>query len=694
MNSQGGCLRRTASMGLHTRRARQVGCCVTAACLLLACFVHVASAQAAPTATLSVFIQEGSAPSPGEGSHLFDTQSSDVSYTGNATSITVTGQDPANSENDLQFEFGVGQTGVPELVPGEYPALLNQPDAPSMAFEYGSEECSGLGGFDVKDYHVGSNGQVDRAWIVFELHCGDLPDGMFGEIRIGEPPVSSSLSASPAVVRWPAVENGGFDQSVPVTFTPAGAGASVTGAEVTGADASSFPIESDGCADRQLTTNETCQIEVGFNPQTVGALSAKLLVSTTDGGTTAIDLQGLMHGGSTQMVLDSQPGDFIGNGQDWEFDPGQGDEIRGEGYPNEAAVGFSGIFGVFVVPQGQTLSVGETYTDVGYWPFDPTEPSMSVTGFGRGCNSISNSQFTIGNLSFYPDGLLHSVGATFVQYCDGNTGALTTAALTGTLQFRVGDDTPQTLYEPLPTVTTTTSSTTSTSVSTTSTSVTSETATDTASPSSTSSSSSTAVSPTTSTASSVVTSTSPALVGSVTTQVTTTSSSPEDLSTSSTASTTTSTVSASSSEPSRTSAHGPTPHPGLTATHRLRTYLVAAQRSLASGLELATTLLRTPPTAANAAIALRQLSRWRGLLAAAARTASALPAPTGLTSWQHEWVTAAHESDGAAAVLMAAVTDVQKHHSALARAATLRAASMLRSSESLQQRADQKLAIA
>jgi len=43
---------------------------------------------------------------------------------------------------------------------------------------------------------------------------------------------------------------------------------------------------------------------------------------------------------------------------------------------------------------------------------------------------------------------------------------------------------------------------------------------------------------------------------------------------------------------------------------------------------------------------------------------------------------------------MAAVTDVQKHHSALARAATLRAASMLRSSESLQQRADQKLAIA
>jgi len=103
---------------------------------------------------------------------------------------------------------------------------------------------------------------------------------------------------------------------------------------------------------------------VGFDPQTVGALSASLSVRTADGGSTVIALQGLMHSGSTSVVLDSDPGEFIGGGQDWEYNPGKGTVIFGDGAPREAAVAANTIIAVFEVPPGQLLTVGETYSDV------------------------------------------------------------------------------------------------------------------------------------------------------------------------------------------------------------------------------------------------------------------------------------------------------------------------------------------
>jgi hypothetical protein len=80
-------------------------------------------------------------------------------------------------------------------------------------------------------------------------------------------------------------------------------------------------------------------------------------------------------------------------------------------------------------PAGQTLTVG-TYTGAQRYPFnDAGRPGLSVSGNGRGCNTLTG-QFTIREIAFDAAGAVTALFATYEQHCEGGT-----PALRGTIRY-------------------------------------------------------------------------------------------------------------------------------------------------------------------------------------------------------------------------------------------------------------------
>jgi len=74
-------------------------------------------------------------------------------------------------------------------------------------------------------------------------------------------------------------------------------------------------------------------------------------------------------------------------------------------------------------PQGEPLALGSYIRAVRY-PFAPAgRSSLSVSGDGRGCNTITG-KFDVNELSYSSRGDLLIFQATFEQHCEGGTGAL------------------------------------------------------------------------------------------------------------------------------------------------------------------------------------------------------------------------------------------------------------------------------
>jgi hypothetical protein len=122
----------------------------------------------------------------------------------------------------------------------------------------------------------------------------------------------------------------------------------------------------------------------------------------------------------TSLTLNSDPGDFIGEGKISFFTPDDG---------NFTAFNFTGSCCVNLSFQGQfefwslqfaspsgLLTVG-TYASV------EGQPVMNIFGDGRACNTLTGS-FTVLEASFAVDGSLLSLDATFEQHCDGAVPAL------------------------------------------------------------------------------------------------------------------------------------------------------------------------------------------------------------------------------------------------------------------------------
>jgi hypothetical protein len=132
--------------------------------------------------------------------------------------------------------------------------------------------------------------------------------------------------------------------------------------------------------------------------------------------------------GETLLVLASQPGDYIGGGQQRiittadadffasrNFDNGVGFAINDFGRPNPQ---FTFWYVDFAAPLNAELSVG-AYEGATRLPFQqPSEPGLSVSGDGRGCNQLTG-RFDILEVVYDPHtGNVVHFAADFEQHCE------------------------------------------------------------------------------------------------------------------------------------------------------------------------------------------------------------------------------------------------------------------------------------
>lgn len=133
--------------------------------------------------------------------------------------------------------------------------------------------------------------------------------------------------------------------------------------------------------------------------------------------------------GVTSLTLSSDPGDFVGGGQFFSFTPADGTFTATRNFDQGVSVAFhTPTFDQFwnldfAAPNNQALTVG-LYTGAARFPFQASgQPGLSVTGDGRGCNTVTGS-FQVLEVTYGSANDIVSFDALFEQHCEGAAPAL------------------------------------------------------------------------------------------------------------------------------------------------------------------------------------------------------------------------------------------------------------------------------
>ena len=141
-------------------------------------------------------------------------------------------------------------------------------------------------------------------------------------------------------------------------------------------------------------------------------------------------LPGLAAAEST-LTLDSDQGDYIGQGQSYLYTDENAAFSYSRNYDNGISVRIQNLPGEpslwwyfdMAAPGDVEIQPG-TYPDAERWPFQAAEkPGLSFSGQGRGCNKLSGS-FEVYEVTYESDGSITSLAASFVQHCENATPAL------------------------------------------------------------------------------------------------------------------------------------------------------------------------------------------------------------------------------------------------------------------------------
>jgi hypothetical protein len=150
----------------------------------------------------------------------------------------------------------------------------------------------------------------------------------------------------------------------------------------------------------------------------------------------------------TQRTLpdsDSVVNDYIAGGRTWLYTNNNATFTgRAHGDKNGVTISIDGFNGdgeddeeswsvSFAAPEGQELTTG-TYNGATRYPFnDPPDPGLSISGDGRGCNTLSG-EFTISSIQFGTDddgnNILLGLSANYTQDCEMQEGNRHTGTIT------------------------------------------------------------------------------------------------------------------------------------------------------------------------------------------------------------------------------------------------------------------------
>ena len=143
---------------------------------------------------------------------------------------------------------------------------------------------------------------------------------------------------------------------------------------------------------------------------------------------------------TTQLFLDSQPGDYIGGGvqQTYTILDGTFTASHFGGTVNVMfrTPTFSHFWTLnFSAPDGTPLVPG-VYEGAGRFS-QPGQPGLDVSGDGRGCNMVTG-RFEVSEATYGSNGEVISFAANFEQHCEGMV-----PALFGTIQFNANAPVPR-----------------------------------------------------------------------------------------------------------------------------------------------------------------------------------------------------------------------------------------------------------
>ena len=401
--------------------------------------LFTAGARAATTTSVVMLSDPGDWV--GAGAHrVFTPANGAVTVSGMPGYLTVAVSGGSSGDAfTLDFAAPLGQALKAGVYEHAQRAPFRETGRPGIDISGDGRGCNTISGrFEVRDLATDASGAVTRLWIVYEQHCEQGVAALFGEVRVGVPVADGSSDPAPSILGWPAIDLGASATVVPVTVL-ASAATQVVSASVAGANAADFPIRVDECSGKSIPAGSSCQVWLRFTPTAAGTRSAQLQITDASGARDDVALSGFAHGGSTRVLMNSQPGDYIGAGKTWSYTVANARIVAG-GNRTHVAFTVDGADGSwwyadFAPASGDILAPG-LYANATRWPFNGTGPGLSIDGNGRGCNTLTG-QFTVTEATFESDGSVRTFGTSFEQHCEGGP-----AALTGVFEFRVGTPPP------------------------------------------------------------------------------------------------------------------------------------------------------------------------------------------------------------------------------------------------------------
>lgn len=122
----------------------------------------------------------------------------------------------------------------------------------------------------------------------------------------------------------------------------------------------------------------------------------------------------------TGVILYSQPGDYIGGGGGQQ----QSGTVTASGSSTHLAFNFLGFSADFSAPSGENLVTGSSFSGATRYPFNSsTRPGISISGNGRGCNTVKG-WFEVKEALYDGSGQPARIAIDFRQNCEGGTPAL------------------------------------------------------------------------------------------------------------------------------------------------------------------------------------------------------------------------------------------------------------------------------
>jgi hypothetical protein len=133
---------------------------------------------------------------------------------------------------------------------------------------------------------------------------------------------------------------------------------------------------------------------------------------------------------TTELFLDSQPGDFVGGGIKQTFTVLDGNFTANHNFVNNGvsinfnAPSFTHFWNLDFAAADNAPLVPGVYEGAVRFPFQgPGQPGLSVAGDGRGCNMVTG-RFEVLEATYGATGNVVSFAATFEQHCEGMPPAL------------------------------------------------------------------------------------------------------------------------------------------------------------------------------------------------------------------------------------------------------------------------------